>query len=689
MPHTLFRLLTRISVRSTAVLFLLALPGQPVMAQDGCNELGLHTVNWKSPDSNQTGVLVAQVREGCVAAGLGIQAGELITGFNGKPVASQPDLEQLAGDFPAGESFSITLQDGTGKSRTLKRRAPPAQTVDELPAPVAGTIPGDWLSWLKWAGVFLLVTVFMTPAMGSILKNNTADIAIGGAAAGVYGEFKKGGRKYVEAGVNGALISLLGVLAFALIGPAGFVYNLYQPLMAVASNADQKVCCIDSEGRYALSPDGRWLAMAKPTPDRFFGLGDKIVRAPYVAAVADLQSGRFVAWKQAVDKYWIGAQSSGDNKLRSVYFDISEQRPYLGWANGFSTLLAPSDQNIFADLSGTAHEPEMRYSMSSDANGSFVFSDTISGKSFTLDPKQPYDKWWLSADGRVLALATRPHQPDEKYDGWLTRAYITLRDLILGDWTVTFWDVGGQHKLATYKGYGYDEPRWKDGRFLDASRDGRRWVMVRDNGFAFVFDLTSKMKPAYAAGRVAGSVYQKNNNLPEIAFYRETEPASPENLEMLASQVGRYPIDVLKAIPKISSALKTVLGQAYAPLTDMLIVETPAAATSDGGLTYSLCKAHACNSGRLVVYISPNLNVSALLFHDDGEIDLPETPADGEAAPDNWSRWVLYEQFASPLKMAWPLYQSALADPLGMDDFSIDETRGRISSRFWIVGKRP
>lgn len=254
---------------------------------------------------------------------------------------------------------------------------------------------------------------------------------------------------------------------------------------------------------------------------------------------------------------------------------------------------------------------------------------------------------------------------------------------------MTFWDVGGQRKLATYKGYGYDESRWKDGRFLDASLDGRRWVMVKDNGFAFVFDLGAKLEPAHAAGRMAGALYQAKRNLPEIAFYKESEPPSPEVIDMLARQVGRYPVEILEGNPQIVDALRTARGQAYAPLKEMLTVESPAKATQDGGLTYSVCKAHACGDGMLTVYISPSLQVSALLFHDDREIDLPETPAATEVNPDEWSRWVLYEKSAHPQKMARSLYQAARAPPSRIDEFSIDETRGRISSRFWIVGKRP
>lgn len=688
MSFALFRFLTRSRVQVTIGFCLLALFGLPAMAQERCSELGIHTVNWKSPDSNHTGVLIAQVREGCVAAGLGIQPGELITGFNGKPVASQYDLEKLGGKFPADEAFSITLQDGSGKPRTLNRDALPIQSVAELPTVVIGTVPGEWLSWFKWAGFFLLVTLFMTPVMWLILRDHKTEIAIGGAAAGVYGEFQKGGREYVGAGINGALTGLLGVLVFGLIGPAGVVYNLYQPLAAVKSDADQKVCCVEDEGKYAVSQDGRWLAMVKPTPERYFGLGDKIVRTPYVAALVDLKSGRFVAWHNSTDKRWLGIEPSADSRLSEVYFDSRSQHPYASWANGFSTRIEPEDQSILPDQRNMAPKPEVRYRMAGDADGKFEFSESGTGKTFALDPGQAHDKWWLSADGRILALATRPYQPDEQYDGWFKRAYYTVRNFILDDWTVTFWDVGSQRRLATYKGYGYDSARWEDGRFLGASPDGRRWLMVRGNGFALAFDLTGKIGPAHVAGQQAGPLYRAQTDHSAIPFHNEAG-TSTATLELLASLVGRYPSEILEAHPEINTALRAALGQSYQPLMDMLTVGTPAEATADGGLTYTACKAHACPDGRLVVHVSPNLKASALLFHDDQEISLPEAPRQGEVDPDEWSRLAFYEQPAYPPSMPRALFDAARNDPRALGTPSFDEHHAVVSSRFWIVGRRP
>lgn len=670
-----------------ALLFALALLAPPALAAKRCSDLGIQTVNWKSPDRAQTGVLVLNVAPGCVAGELGVQAGEVITAFNGKPVAHSYDLADQAGKHPAHQAFSVTLQDANGQSKTLERPASPLQTANAPePAPYTET-SGEWLSWFTWAGLFLLWSLTITPIMGWLLRENMGRLALVGAAAGVYDEFRQGGREYVKAGIHGALLTLGGMLAVILAGPVGLLYSLYQPLAATMSEADQKVCCVEDEGKYALSQDGRWLAMVKPTPERYFGLGDKIARTPYVAALVDLKTGRFVAWHDSPDTRWRGIEPSADSHLREVYFDSNSRRPYASWDNGFNTGIEPEGQPILPDQ-GEALAPEVRYRMTSDADGKFVFYEPDTGKTFAIDPEQSHDKWWLSADGRVLALATRPYQPDTRYDGWLKRAYFTVRNFILDDWTVTFWDVGNQRKLAAYKGHGYDIDRWNDGRFLDASLDGRRWVMVRDNGFALAFDLTGKIGPARATREAADPLYRVQNDRSAITLNGEAG-MSTAITEMLAGLVGRYPSEILEMHPEIDAALRAALGQAYQPLMGMLTVETAAEATADGGLTYTACKAHACPDGRLVVYVSPSLEVSALLFHDEAEIDLPEAPRQGEVEPDDWSRLVFYTQSAYPPEMPRALFDAARNDPRALRSPSFDEDRAVASPRFWIVGRLP
>lgn len=676
-----------ITALSWCLLFFLALLASPAFAEERCSELGIQTVNWKAPDSEQTGVLVLHVDPGCVAGELGIEAGEVITGFNDSQIANSYDLAQFAGKHPAHEAFSITLKSADGQPRTLRRAATSRPMVNyPEPAPYAET-SGEWLTWFKWAGLFLLVSLTVTPIFAWICRDHMGHLALVGAATGVYDEFRQGGRDYVKAGIQGAATVLIGILVIILAGPVGLLYNLYQPLAAMRSEADQKVCCVEDAGKYALSRDGRWLAMVKPTPDRYFGMGDKIARTPYVAALTDLKTGRFVAWNNSTDKRWLGIEPSANSGLREVYFDSLSQRPYAVWNNGFSTRIEPADQPVLPEQDN-APRPVLHYSMTSDADGKFVFSDPHSGKTFALDPGQPYDKWWLSADGRVLALATRPYQPSKQYDGWFKRAYYTVRNFILDDWSVTFWDVGDQRKLAVYKGYGYDLDRWNDGSFLDASIDGRRWVMVRNNGFALAFDLTKKIGPAYASSLPAGPLYRAQNDSSKISFYVEGKPSSalPDTLARL---VGRYPSEILEEHPEIVASLKTILGVSYQPLMDKLIVETPAEAALDGGLTYATCKQHACPDGRLVVHVSPNFKISALLFHDEQEISLPEAPRQGEIDPDEWSRLVLYTQAAYPPSMPRALFDAALNDPRALGNPAFVEDHTSVSSRFWIVGKLP
>lgn len=686
MLNNSWRLLNRL-VR-VGLLGLVASLALPAMAEESCRDLGIHTVNWKSPDDNQRGVLVVQVQPGCVAAGLGVATGDLITGFNGEPIASQYDLERLAGSHAAEQAFTLTLRDGkTGTSQTLHREALPAQAGTDPAHEAIQGVASDWLPWFKWAGLFLVLTLIVTPAMWWALRHHTPDVMLGGAIGGVYGEYADGGKRYVTAGIQGALAGLVGLIIFILIGPVGFIYALYQPLTATLSDADVRLCCVEQKGQYALSPDGRWLAMVKPTPERYFGLGDKIARTPYVAALADLRSGQFVAWRDAVDERWRGVEPSAGSDLRRVFFDDEAGQPYIHWRNGFATPLAPSDQTVPGI--GPAPRPDLRYRMIRAETERFIFADAASGETLILRPGQAYDKWWLSADGRVLALATRPYQPDPNYDGWLTRAWYAVRNFVIDDWTVSFFDVGGKRKLATYSGYGYDGARWDDGRFLEASLDGRRWVMVRDNGFVLVFDLTDKLMSGSGTGQTRAPLYLAPTGHNEIAFHRESDTPSPENLQRLAAMAGRYPSEILEQHPELAEALKRTLGQSHAPLMDMLTVEMPARATPDGGLAFTQCKAHACYDGTLVVYVSPSFEVSALLFHNDGEIDLPETPAQGETNPDNWSRLVLYQAAAHPLKMAWGLYEAARTDLDGMEPFALNDQRGQVSHRFWVIGRLP
>lgn len=390
-----------------SLLFLAPLaPIQSTETKSPCNHLGIETVNWKSPDNHRTGVLILSTLPGCMGAEMGVRAGEVLVGFNGKPVGSRYELEALAEGHTANLGFSVTLEDARGSARTLKRRAskPPERT----------------LSRSGWAWLFLAMSLSVTPLIGRLPWQNAKQARLIPTRGSGYENIDASERLDTDQ-TRRTRMRLGMLLTLLLAGPIGLACNL--------------------------------------------------------ASLEELSSGN-------------GAE------------------PLLRAADSFSAI-----------------------------------------------------------------------------------------------------------------------------------------SLYRDPGF----------------------------NLADI--------------KMLKRLAGRYPTEILASHPQIAEALKVTLGKSYQPLMEMLIVQTPARTTPDGGLSFFLCKAHACPDAQLFVYVSPSLKVSALLFHNDREIDLPETPAQGEIAPDNWSRLVLYEQTAFPPMMPLPLYQAAMTELDQLQDFSLDGKQGRLSSRFWIVGK--
>jgi serine protease Do len=66
-----------------------------------------------------TGALVADVTAGGPAAKAGLQPGDLILGFDGKPVADQRTLPRIVADTPVGKSVTVDYLRG-GKKETAR-----------------------------------------------------------------------------------------------------------------------------------------------------------------------------------------------------------------------------------------------------------------------------------------------------------------------------------------------------------------------------------------------------------------------------------------------------------------------------------------------------------------------------------------------------------------------------------------
>ncbi|MBS0194448.1 MAG: DegQ family serine endoprotease [Proteobacteria bacterium] len=86
--------------------------------------------------SRSGGALVAQVEPGSAAAKAGVQAGDLITAFNGAPIDSSNDLPPLVGALPPGTHATLQV------SRNGKTLSLPVVLDDLANATAAATLPG-------------------------------------------------------------------------------------------------------------------------------------------------------------------------------------------------------------------------------------------------------------------------------------------------------------------------------------------------------------------------------------------------------------------------------------------------------------------------------------------------------------------------------------------------------------------
>jgi S1-C subfamily serine protease len=77
--------------------------------------LGLKVTDW--PDG--PGAYVGSVREGSPGERAGVQAGDVIVEFSGRPVTSLEDLEQIAGRRVPGQPTSLMVRRGEERTTLI------------------------------------------------------------------------------------------------------------------------------------------------------------------------------------------------------------------------------------------------------------------------------------------------------------------------------------------------------------------------------------------------------------------------------------------------------------------------------------------------------------------------------------------------------------------------------------------
>ncbi len=128
---------------------------------------------------NVHGALVQQVREGSSAEQAGIQAGDVITAVNGKPVKSSGELRNTIGLLNIGERVELTLV-RDGKPRTVTATIGKADTTADADGSgqhrgLAGAVLGD----APGGGVLVRTVEPGSPAAATGLRTNDLILAVG------------------------------------------------------------------------------------------------------------------------------------------------------------------------------------------------------------------------------------------------------------------------------------------------------------------------------------------------------------------------------------------------------------------------------------------------------------------------------------------------------------------------------
>jgi S1-C subfamily serine protease len=71
-----------------------------------------------SGSSTSSGALICNVYSGTPAASSGLKVGDVITGVNGKSVATENALTQIMTGYKPGQTIKITYQTASGSSQT-------------------------------------------------------------------------------------------------------------------------------------------------------------------------------------------------------------------------------------------------------------------------------------------------------------------------------------------------------------------------------------------------------------------------------------------------------------------------------------------------------------------------------------------------------------------------------------------
>ena len=508
-------------------------------ADEHCEGFGIETESSLEP----AGVKITKLIPDCAAHNFGLLEGDIIVSVND----DVPDAESLSSLLATMiPQYAYTLKIINVNGERVMTNAPSAKQIKDsvslsdvldvaepvviqpdeisvLPAnkifdnvisedPIyaeTDKVGYNGLKWIKWLIFFIVLSLTLTPYL-IIFASNQKNVGVYIAGSAILGA-ANADRNPIKGAIENVRFALMIYFILLLLGPLGTLYCIYRPIYAFTSDADRTYCCAmtwlggTNIAKKAISPDGRWLAEIKETQNNFLGLGDKEFEETNALSVMDLATGQHVKWPQS-GQILIGVNTDYGqiNKIKindGIYIQpvdyLSQEETWnkIEFADeitkplNFERILPNHVQFVMLST-------ETRYKQVNLQNNN-------SGEIISIQSSLDFNAHYLSYDGRVLALV-KAYPKDKKTDGLIRQLVSFFSNFLFESWTIEFWDVAHNKKIANYSGHGINSEAWNidDGtlkyigqtKFLESSENGMLWYMIKSDGFIHVFDMNKYIK---------------------------------------------------------------------------------------------------------------------------------------------------------------------------------------------------
>ena len=629
-----------------------------------CNELGVEALNWQSSNqqTSSSGVVLNQVKDGCFASKLDLKVGDVVVGVNGQEIRNYEDFYKLTSAILVSDAYEFSLLNQTGELRKVRHEATKQKVMEETQYIKPQLITGGWLVWLGWF-IFFIIFQILSPFILRLLQSNDGRYQTFFTASALVGAANtpRGGN-YFRSAFQGLYIANAIILGIALLGIWGVLYCTHHLTMAFSSDASKTYCCAETFlgktdiSKISISADGRWLVSVRETPTTFPILGNKVVPEHNAIAAMDLNSGQYVRWPETKSK-WLGFETSlgSNDNVKDIVIDNGLFIKPTEYVTEESWVRVNRANDIFTPINNiNPNNINIQYQVSNIENGLFQITNVSNGTSTTLDTKFNFDKYYVSPDGRVLALVQAYADKPDRTDGIATELYKMASNAISQSWTIEFWDIANKKKISSFKGHGINDEAWKNTgipdtistlNFLESSSDGRLWYMIKADGIIHVFDLKNKIPLVIEAKSPESQqhIFEKNMD-PLLLLYKPEDDHGEVIFDNLESFTGTN-FELLQSRPELLDAINKTLGNQFEVLTKEFSISQDIKHLDDGSLILTYCKYYNCQNGSLVISVQSKGFVSAFLY------DEPKQDGTGTYTP-AMPRHQLFTSNEYPIKVS-------------------------------------